>query len=1026
MTHFFASARRPGPGPQQPAAGARWLGLLLMALAAGLLPGRAMAQAVTAPAQACAGAAFSVTVAPLLSGQNPTAQAIPDADDAGIGSAIVLSGAPGGAVVGSGTVLRVTLNVSHTYDQDLRFFLVGPGNAGALELSINSGGSGNDYTNTVLLTTAPNIIGSTGNNTAPFTGTYRPRGTPATAIASAYVSQHGLPAAPLTGSALNGTWTLRVFDSASGDPGRLLGWSLELSDPAVSGAVPVLSGPGTVGAATASGSDYVFEVRDAPVGRNAYVATRNGAAAGRAVVQVLTASRAQTATAPARACLGTAATVAVTVPPGSTAGENLTPQAIPDNNNTGISSAIVLSGAAAGTVVGSNTVLRVTLNIAHTFDGDLRLFLVGPGNAGTLELSTASGGSGNDYTNTVLLTTSPNIIGSAGNNTAPFSGTYRPEGTTATAVNSSFVSLHALPAAALTGTALNGTWTLRAFDISAGDVGTLQNWSLELTDPAIANTAVGSTTLSGPGTIGAPVVAGNVRTFTVTNFRSGPNAYTAATPYLTATGCNPANATAAIEGTNATAWTGAAGTTDWYTAGNWDTCVPMATINAAVVPVNGGGPYPQITGGTADVRSLALGGSATLDLVGGTLRVSNGNLTLGGGFAHSAGTVVLQGPSDQSIATVNPLRSVSITSTGTTMLATPLTITQGLTFGGGLLRTNGNLLTLSPGATLSEYLEGYVLGQVQATATVAADGVARTFGNIGLALTAPSGTVAPGATTVTRTTGTRLANPNRPANQSIPRYFDVQPATNTGLRATLAFTYSLNDLNGIPIDRLTMYRATGTGGPFQAIASTTSGTTLTATNVDHFSVWTLADAAAPLPVELRDFTATAVGPAAGPAAVRLAWATASEQNSAAFEVERSGDGEAFERIGTVAAAGSSSTARSYELMDAQLPVGAARLYYRLRQVDADGSFSYSPVRTVALTGAAEGLSLYPNPAVGGAATLTGTVPGAVVTVTDALGRPVATATADASGAAALKMPAGLPAGLYVVRAGGKALRLTVE
>jgi hypothetical protein len=177
----------------------------------------------------------------------------------------------------------------------------------------------------------------------------------------------------------------------------------------------------------------------------------------------------------------------------------------------------------------------------------------------------------------------------------------------------------------------------------------------------------------------------------------------------------------------------------------------------------------------------------------------------------------------------------------------------------------------------------------------------------------------------------------------------------------------------------------------------------------------------PLPVELSAFTATAAGPA-----VRLAWATASEKNSARFEVERSTDGRAFARIGTVAAAGSSSRARAYERLDAKLPVGAATLYYRLRLVDADGTATYSPVRTVALTGAAEGLSLYPNPAIGHAATLTGTAPGAVATVYDALGRPVAAATADAAGTAALVLPAGLPAGVYVVRAGTRAIRLTVE
>jgi hypothetical protein len=196
---------------------------------------------------------------------------------------------------------------------------------------------------------------------------------------------------------------------------------------------------------------------------------------------------------------------------------------------------------------------------------------------------------------------------------------------------------------------------------------------------------------------------------------------------------------------------------------------------------------------------------------------------------------------------------------------------------------------------------------------------------------------------------------------------------------------------------------------------------------DHFSEFYLTGSATPLPVELTAFTATPVGPTGyNPAAVRLAWTTASEKDSQAFEVERSLDGERFARIGTVAAAGTSSSARNYELTDTNPPIHQSTIYYRLKQLDADGTFSYSPVRTVALTGAAAGLALYPNPTRSGAATLAGTLPGAAVTVIDALGRPVATATADASGTAALRLPAGLPAGVYVVRAGAQAVRLTVE
>ena len=112
----------------------------------------------------------------------------------------------------------------------------------------------------------------------------------------------------------------------------------------------------------------------------------------------------------------------------------------------------------------------------------------------------------------------------------------------------------------------------------------------------------------------------------------------------------------------------------------------------------------------------------------------------------------------------------------------------------------------------------------------------------------------------------------------------------------------------------------------------------------------------PLPVELVRFEALRQ-PVAG---VRLAWATATEKNSARFEVQRSLDGLTFATVLSVAAQGNSSQPRAYAALDAQAP--ASRLYYRLRQVDLDGTVAFSSVVTVnGNNGPAGELSVYPNP-----------------------------------------------------------------
>ncbi len=96
--------------------------------------------------------------------------------------------------------------------------------------------------------------------------------------------------------------------------------------------------------------------------------------------------------------------------------------------------------------------------------------------------------------------------------------------------------------------------------------------------------------------------------------------------------------------------------------------------------------------------------------------------------------------------------------------------------------------------------------------------------------------------------------------------------------------------------------------------------------------------------------------------IHLTWATASEQNNEGFAVERSNDfTRTFETIGWHAGAGTSSQPVSYSFLDsAELPAG--NYYYRLKQVDFDGTCAYAGVQHVSLAVQSEQeIILYPNP-----------------------------------------------------------------
>ena len=96
----------------------------------------------------------------------------------------------------------------------------------------------------------------------------------------------------------------------------------------------------------------------------------------------------------------------------------------------------------------------------------------------------------------------------------------------------------------------------------------------------------------------------------------------------------------------------------------------------------------------------------------------------------------------------------------------------------------------------------------------------------------------------------------------------------------------------------------------------------------------------------------------------LQWATAQELNNAYFEVESSVDGRTFRAIGRVTGHGTGTQAQEYTLTDANLARYARSVvYYRLRQVDLDGTSSLSAVQTVQVPGVTSLLTalVFPNP-----------------------------------------------------------------
>ena len=111
-----------------------------------------------------------------------------------------------------------------------------------------------------------------------------------------------------------------------------------------------------------------------------------------------------------------------------------------------------------------------------------------------------------------------------------------------------------------------------------------------------------------------------------------------------------------------------------------------------------------------------------------------------------------------------------------------------------------------------------------------------------------------------------------------------------------------------------------------------------------------------LPVSWLSFTAEK----SGPRSALLKWSTANELNNDHFEVERSADGNVYTKITTVAAGSNPNAVQQYNYTDNNLKAGTN--YYRIKQVDKDGKFTYSKIANVTIDASGISWSIQPNPA----------------------------------------------------------------
>lgn len=443
----------------------------------------------------------------------------------------------------------------------------------------------------------------------------------------------------------------------------------------------------------------------------------------------------------------------------------------------------------------------------------------------------------------------------------------------------------------------------------------------------------------------------------------------------------------------------------------------------------------KITNGSIRYAN-GLTNSGTIANNGTGSRLFTGSLTNTGSFASAAGTDEFQAPAGSPAAgapvsiagstapsftnlTLNngATQVVNVTNTAGANVAGVLTLsnakTTTLTTVAGAIRLGNSATVAGTLGAANAYVDGY-LGKAGTTSFSYPLGATNAAGNggnttaVGAIVYSPITLSSPGGTAV-RYVADATPNPTSYATQPSLQLTNVSsreyyPIGTVGAAANSTITIPYGNFGpsgaGTPYvadpSKLTIAGYTGTqwvnlSNTLTNSYSTTNKTvtvTLPVALSTSYQYLALASTnnVTPLPVQLTAFAGIKQG-----ADGLLSWQTASELNSAYFELQASADGSTWQVLTKVAGAGTGTTAHTYAFIDKQIArYGVSLVYYRLRQVDLDGTATFSPVRTLAPDALAWSVGAYPNPFAGtlSAQLTTSETSSVTATLFDTLGRVV--------------------------------------
>ncbi|MFN5549262.1 MAG: T9SS type A sorting domain-containing protein, partial [Bacteroidota bacterium] len=434
-----------------------------------------------------------------------------------------------------------------------------------------------------------------------------------------------------------------------------------------------------------------------------------------------------------------------------------------------------------------------------------------------------------------------------------------------------------------------------------------------------------------------------------------------------------------INGPGATrTWTGASNS-NWYNTGNWSGGVIPDRFTSVTIP--SGTPNALSLTSDASVYDITINAGANFTISGSNRLFVYRNFNNNGTFTANTSTIQFVGCSNAgtlSCSGTQTLYNVVINSPfGLTIASGTHQISNNFTFTNGIVNQNATLLFLAGSSSTGAKSSSYVNGPVRkagTTAFVFPTGDATRFARIGIGAPSASTTFTAQYFSTPFGTYTNAATPTPVFNNvSAKEYWTLNQTVGSG-NATVTLYWEdsqFSQINDCGTTDLRIARFNGTAWQNNNNAVSTTGacslssalagtvsTTAVVTQFGPLTFGSLSNSVNPLPIVLKTFNASL----GGSTSVWLNWVTSSELNNDYFEVQRSLDGESFEKIAIVKGKGTTTLENNYQLNDKRPTRGVN--YYRLKQVDFDGKYTYSYVVSVEVDFDAQVFitEIFPNPA----------------------------------------------------------------